>query len=82
MFITLKYALTIAFVLTPVYLLTVGVEDIVALDHTQRQALLGPLRMGIGPSQRPLSDKVQHSQETASLSPGGLKAAIPAAERL
>ena len=36
---TLKYALTIALVLTPVYLLTVGVEDIVALDHTQTTTL-------------------------------------------
>jgi hypothetical protein len=82
MVITLKYALTIVLVLTPVYLLTVSVEDIVAHDHTQRQALLALLRMEIGPSQRPLSDNVQHSQETASLPPGGFKAAIPATERL
>jgi hypothetical protein len=55
-------------VLTSFYLLTVGVEVIVALDHTQghthTHTWYDSSRRGIDPSQRPLPDNTQHSQQT------------------
>ena len=83
MVITLKYVLTIVSVLTPVHLLTVGVEDIVALDHTQTHAL-GRIPMDGGSVRRRDLYLTTHNTHTrqASLPPEGFKAANPASKRL
>jgi len=57
--------------------LIVGVEVIVALDHTQWHAQTrtrwDSSAWAIGPSQRPLPDNTQHSQEINFHDPGGFR---------
>jgi hypothetical protein len=83
MVITLKYTLTVALVLTPAYLITVGVDDIVALDHTQRHAVGGTPMDGGSARRRDLhlTTHNTHNRQT-SLPPEEFKAGIPASERL
>jgi len=69
--------------LTPVYLLTVGVENIVALDHTQTHAF-GRTPMDGGSVRRRdlyLTTHNTHNKQT-SLPAEGFKAAVPASKRL
>jgi hypothetical protein len=50
-----------------------------AMTHHSRQDSSG---RGIGPSQRPLPDNTQHSQETDFYAPTGFEPAIPATDSL
>jgi hypothetical protein len=59
-------------VLTSVYVFIISVDVIVALVHTDTRARSRQDSVrGIGPSQRPLPDNTQHSQETDIHSCGG-----------
>jgi len=62
--------------LTSIYVLTVGVQDIAALDHTQWHTL-SKNSLRISPSQRPLPDNTQHSQEADIHAPGGIRTRNP-----
>jgi len=82
---TLKYVLTIALALTPVYLLTVGVENIVALDHTETHThTLGRTPTDRGSVRRRDLYLTTHNTRKGqtSLPLEGFKAAVQASKRL